>query len=119
MKDVRVIVCGSRRWHDRERIARVLTDLMIVRGWNPVIVHGAARGADRIAGEEADKAGFLTDPHPADWDRYGKAAGPIRNREMALLGAELCIAFGPAPGSGTQDMIDRAKKHGIPVEVYA
>lgn len=114
----RVIVCGSRRWHDRDLIALVLSGLMIERGWNPVIVHGACRGADRIADEEAGKLGFLTDPHPADWDKHGKAAGPIRNREMAQLGADLCIAFGPTPGSGTKDMVDRAAKHGIPVEIH-
>jgi hypothetical protein len=116
----RVIVCGSRRWRDRELIAYVLSELMIVRGWNPIIVHGAARGADRIADEEAGKLGFLTEPHAADWDLYGKKAGPIRNEEMAALGADLCIAFwdGKVTNSGTMDMVDRAKKHGIPYHLY-
>lgn len=117
---MRVIVCGSRRWNNRKAISDRLYELVMASdGDYPVIVHGAARGADRIAEEEAGKAGLVTDPHPGDWGRYGKAAGPIRNEEMAALGADLCIAFGPTPGSGTQDMVDRARKHGIPVEVIA
>lgn len=115
----RVIVCGSRRWHDRELIASVLYDLVMVRGWKyPVIVHGAARGADRIAGEEAGKAGLRTEEHPADWDRYGKRAGLIRNEEMGVLGADLCIAFWDGQSTGTAHMLAVANKHGIPVELH-
>lgn len=118
--DTRVIVCGSRRWHDRELIAHVLSELQIERGWTPLIVHGATRGADRIADEEAGKLGFLTEPHPADWERHGKAAGPIRNEEMAQAGAALCIVFwdGKVSHSGTMDMVRRAYQHGIPSEVH-
>lgn len=116
--DHRVIVCGSRRWHDRDRVARVLSELQIHRGWTPLIVHGAARGADRIAEEEAGKLGFYTEPHPADWDRHGNRAGLIRNEEMAAAGASLCIAFWDGKSTGTQHMIDQAKKYDIPYEVY-
>ena len=117
--DHRVIVCGSRRWHDRNRIAWVLSELQITRGWLPLIVHGAARGADRIAGEEAGRLGFLVEEHPADWDRYGKRAGHIRNEHMASLGADLCLAFWDGQSTGTQGMIDAARRHNIPVEVYS
>jgi len=116
--DHRVIVCGSRRFHDRELMASVLSELQIDRGWTPLIVHGAARGADRIAGEEAGKLGFHTEEHPADWDRLGKAAGFIRNEEMAALGASLCIAFWDGKSRGTWDMVERAKKHGIDWEIH-
>lgn len=115
----RVIVCGSRRWSDRKKIADALADLVLERGYrypHPVIVHGnAKRGADRIAEEEAGKAGLLTEPHPADWERYGKAAGPIRNEKMAKLGADVCIAFWDGRSTGTAHMMEMARKHGIPV----
>lgn len=113
----RVIVCGSRKWYDRQLIQDTLSDLMIHRGWCPIIVHGAARGADRIADEEAGKCGFLTEPHPANWDLYGKSAGFIRNIEMAQAGADLCIAFWDGSSAGTKHMMDTAKKYEIPVEV--
>lgn len=82
-----------------------------------MIVHGAARGADRIAGQEAQKAGLRVEEHPANWDLHGKAAGLLRNERMAQLGADLCIAFWDGSSKGTLDMMERAAKYGIPIEV--
>ena len=109
----RIIVCGTRHWTNRERIADRLFDCPVTS----TIVHGAARGADKIAGQEAQKLGLLIEEHPADWDRYGKSAGYRRNELMAQLGADLCIAFWDGSSLGTQHMIDLAKKYGIPVEI--
>lgn len=111
---MRVIICGSREWTDRDAIANRLFDLPT----DTVIVHGAARGADRIAGQEAQKLGLLVEEHPADWDYYGKRAGFVRNDRMAKLGADLCIAFWDGRSSGTAMMVDLAEKHGIPIELY-
>ena len=118
---VRIIVCGSRRWTNRQVIADILNQLVLTNGWrypDPVVVHGAARrGADRLVEDEAGKAGLLTEPHPADWERFGKGAGVIRNEEMAALGAVLCVAFWDGVSTGTRDMLDRAAQHGIPTLV--
>ena len=117
---MRVIITGSRRWKDRKRIENRLFDLAIEHAGNLddlVIVHGSAKGADRIAHQEAEKAGLRVEPHPADWEQYGKRAGVIRNEEMAELGGDLCIAFWDGRSKGTADMMERAKEHGIPVEV--
>jgi hypothetical protein len=108
----RIIVCGSRRWQDRDRIADRLFDCPT----DTTIVHGNARGADRIAHQEAQKLGLLVESHPADWERHGKRAGVIRNEEMADLGAELCIAFWDGSSKGTEHMISAARMRGIPVE---
>lgn len=113
MKTWRIIICGSRGWTDRKRIEDRLFDLPV----EAVIVHGAARGVDRIAHQEAEKAGFVLEPHPADWERHGKAAGFIRNEEMASLGADLLIAFWDGRSRGTLDMMERGAAHGIPIEV--
>lgn len=110
---MRVIVTGSRRWHDRAKIANRLFDLAA----DTVIVHGGARGADQIAHQEAQKLGLFTERHLPDWERYGKRAGLIRNHQMAKLGADLCIAFLRDNSAGTRHMIAEAEKHGIPVEV--
>lgn len=112
---MRIIVCGSRRWHDRARIEARLCQLP--DPGTVTVVHGNAAGADRIAHQEAQKAGMLVEPHPADWERYGKSAGPIRNKQMAELGADLCIAFWDGRSTGTANMMDQARAHGIPVEV--
>lgn len=108
-----MIVCGTRDWQDRAKIAARLRRLPT----SSVIVHGNARGVDRIAHEEARKLGLGVEPHPAAWDRYGRTAGFIRNHHMAELGADLCLAFWDGKSSGTKNMMDQAKKYGIPVEV--
>jgi YspA, cpYpsA-related SLOG family len=109
-----VIVCGSRRWQDRGSILERLAKL----DPRSTIVHGAAaRGADTIVQQEAEKLGLAIERHPADWHRHGTKAGPLRNEEMARLGAQLCIAFWDGRSTGTLDMMARAKSHGIPVEI--
>jgi hypothetical protein len=116
----RIIVCGSRGWHDRQWIAKVLNDVVVTYGCkfpDPVIVHGDARGADRLAADEAGKAGLITEAHPADWEAQGKRAGVVRNEKMASLGADLCIAFWDERSTGTKDMMDRAERHGIPLMI--
>ena len=111
-REYRVIVCGSRKWRDRDAITDRLFHLPPC-----VVVHGNAGGADRIAHQEAQKLGLLVEPHPADWKRFGKKAGPIRNLEMAKAGADLCIAFWDGASTGTAHMIDVAQYHGIPTEI--
>lgn len=109
---MRVIVCGSRGWGDRYLIADVLADLP----GDTTIVHGAARGVDRVAGQEAQKLGLLVEEHPAEWDRYGTAAGFVRNERMAKLGADLVLAFWDGRSNGTRHMMDMAARYGIPIE---
>lgn len=115
----RVIVCGSRAYTNRSLIRTILGELVPASPTadEPTIVHGACpAGADKIAGEEALDLGLWVEPHPADWGKYGDAAGPIRNREMAVLGADVCLAFGD--GQGTRHMVRMAEQRGIPVRRY-
>jgi YspA, cpYpsA-related SLOG family len=115
-----VIVTGSRSWTDRGRITARLAQLepegcVIVVGYDPE--RDRPRGVDRFAYQEAQKLGLLVEPHPANWDLHGKAAGFIRNADMAVLGGDLCIAFWDGRSTGTLDMLTRAVKYGIPVDV--
>lgn len=116
---MRVIVCGSRRWHDRKVIELRLHDLVLASAPDyPVIVHGGARGADRIAGEEAQKAGLLVEVHRPDYAALGPKRAPlVRNEDMAAAGADLCIAFWDGRSTVTAHMIAQAKCHGISVEI--
>lgn len=110
---MRVIVCGSRSWRDRAAVEREIRSLPEAT----VVVHGAHwEGADAIADEIAHQLGLPVERHPADWQRFGRSAGPRRNEEMAASGAALCIAFRSRGTSrGTDDMIARAVAHGISV----
>lgn len=60
------------------------------------------------------------EPHPADWQRHGKAAGHIRNAEMVQAGADLVLAFYQrgARNTGTADLVRRASRAGIPVTTH-
>lgn len=110
---MRVLVCGSRNWTDYAVIERRMKALPT----GAVIIEGEARGVDKSSRRIAEHLGLEVAPFPANWDKYGKAAGPIRNQQMLDEGRpDLVLAF-PMPDSiGTQDMIARARQAGIPVE---
>lgn len=77
------------------------------------IVSGCARGADTLGERWAQERGVPVAHFPADWDRYGKAAGFIRNRVMAWYGTHL-VAYWDECSRGTRDMLDTAKAEGLP-----
>lgn len=113
----RILVTGSRDRNDRGVMRAVLTALWAAPEYrDAVLVHGACpTGADEICRQEWERLGGTTEPHPAQWDVHGKAAGPIRNQQMVDLGADVCLAF-PLPNSrGTVDCMGRAGAAGIPV----
>lgn len=117
----RAIVCGCRDWSDEIAVDHELTELLNVHE-QFTIVHGACpTGADNIAriwGTALDLEDAVTvEEHPADWAKHGKAAGPIRNSEMANLGADICLAFWDGLSKGTLDMITKAVRCGILVRI--
>jgi YspA, cpYpsA-related SLOG family len=126
----RILVTGSRDWSDRHLIAVAISKIHD-DGHGITIVHGACpSGADALADEVAYGLGYTREPHPADWDRYKKRAGPIRNAEMVALGADCCLAFicpcrkeectiRRVHGShGTSHCLRLARKAGIETRVF-
>lgn len=108
---MKILVCGGRDYSDWGRINEVLSSKVTYRD---TIIHGDALGADRLAGKWAKEVGVQVLSYPADWEKYPKAAGPIRNQQMLDEGKpDLVIAF--PGGRGTADMVRRAKKAGIKV----
>lgn len=81
-----IFVCGGRDYDDYETVKYVLNTIVLKRGLPPtVVVHGDATGADLLGKLWAIEFGFKHDPYPAEWNKYGKAAGPIRNNIMANI----------------------------------
>ena len=78
---MRVLVCGDRCWADPAPILRELR-----RHRATVVIHGGARGADTLAGEAAQTMKVPVEVFPAQWNLYGKSAGPIRNKQMLVEG---------------------------------
>jgi len=101
---VKALVCGGRTWRDRGAVDRALSLL------NPSeIIHGGAPGADSLAADWALDNFVLCTAFYADWNKHGRAAGPIRNQRMLDEGKpDVVVAF--PGGRGTQDMIDRARR---------
>jgi hypothetical protein len=107
---MKVLVCGGRAYSDRKRVFDELDKLRPDR-----IIHGGCpTGADTLADEYADhRAGIFVTVYRADWKKYGRAAGPIRNAQMATEGKpDMVLAF--PGGAGTRNMVTIAKSLGIP-----
>lgn len=120
----RVIIAGSRQFNDYEKMLKTLDELGVhlINTIDPVeIVSGHAPGADTLGERFAKAYGYPCKIFPADWSTYGKAAGPIRNEQMAKYAAEadrgILVAFPIGESRGTRNMIKLAKQYGLEVEV--
>src|SRR6266446_3178326 len=107
---MRLLVCGGRDFNHRELLFGVLDDLHAKIGVT-CLIHGGAAGADALAARWASLRKIRAICFKADWDKYGRSAGPIRNDRMLHNGRpELVAAF---PGdAGTADIVARARKAG-------
>lgn len=108
-----VLVCGSRDWHARPPIERAIAELP--KG--SVVITGGARGADRIAAQVARRCSLHVAVVEPLWDRYGGAAGRIRNSAMLRLRPSRVLAFWDGESPGTRHTIEAATEQGVPVEV--
>ena len=127
----RILVCGGRLYatkikSQRYDLFRTLDKICKDRGWvlepdehgnwlpNVYIIAGGAKGADAAAIDWAVNSWCDFKEYPADWDKYGKRAGYIRNKQMLDEGCpDLVVAF--PGGKGTAMMIKLAEEAGIPV----
>lgn len=110
---MRVLVCGGRDYTDRDCVFAVLTKLHLEQGIS-VVIHGTARGADALAARWAAETGVSCEEYPPDWDRDGRAAGPIRNATMLKNGKPNMVVAFPG-GRGTADMVRIAERAGVNV----
>lgn len=114
---MKILICGSRGWTDPRIIWR---DLEVLAEMHPdaEIIHGAARGADTIAGEAAKALGLKVTEVPAQWTQFGPSAGPIRNKQMLDMAPDRLIAYRCAGESkGTDHMVKIARRAGVPIRI--
>jgi hypothetical protein len=113
---MKILVCGGRDYTGIRKLFTVLNEC--ITNYPPPntleIVQGGAKGADFLAKCWASALGINHTEFPADWKRYGKAAGAVRNQAMLDYGPDLVIAF--PGGTGTADMVRRAEAAGIKVQ---
>ena len=114
---MKIIVAGGRDFDDYDLLCETLDDMFA--GFAPEymeVVSGGATGADSLGEKWADIYGFSVDKFPANWKEYGKAAGAIRNIEMAKV-SDWLVAFWDGKSKGTKHMIDTALKHRLEIRV--
>ena len=110
---MRYLICGGRNptAEIREAVRDWVTENCLP---GDVVIHGKARGVDTAAMLAAKSIGVMHCPFPADWKKHGRAAGPIRNKQMLTEGKpDVVVAF--PGGRGTANMVQQAQKAGVPV----
>lgn len=112
---MKVLVCGSRGWKDREVIRNRLE--LLPKGSR--IIHGGAEGADMMAGKEASRLHFWVSAYFPDYETHGKRAPLLRNNKMLDQKPDLVLCFWDGKSPGTRYTLARAKRLGIPVEVVS
>lgn len=113
---MKVIIAGSREGATLEDVDVA----MILSGWEAQIIEvvsGRAPGVDRLGEIWGGRRGLRVVPFPADWTRHGKAAGAIRNAQMAAY-ADALVAIWDGQSRGTKNMIETAEAQGLQVYVY-
>lgn len=111
---MKILICGDRNWSN----IKIIDEYIKTLPKDTVIIEGGCRGADAIAGFLAKKCGLKVEVYPANWTKYGKSAGPIRNREMLNKGKpDLVVAFHDDIDSskGTKNMVWLAIEKGVEV----
>lgn len=113
---MKLIIAGSRRI----KATQHLIDLAFSKSNLPVpteVVSGGAMGVDHEGEKWAQIMGIPVKHFPADFKKYGKAGGPIRNREMALY-ADALLAIWDGKSRGTRNMVMEMRKLNKPVFLF-
>ncbi len=108
---MKVAVAGSRSFSDYHLLASCLQQLPHIR----LIISGGAVGADQLAERWANRQGIKTLIFRPDWEKYGKSAGVIRNREI-VAHADMLVAFWDGESKGTGYTIEFARQNGLDVQ---
>lgn len=116
---IKVIIAGTRDFDNYELLKQKMDKILAGRVRNNeeiIIISGTARGADKLGERYAREKGYKIERYPANWDKYGKRAGYIRNEQMAKV-ADACVCFWDEQSKGTKHMIDLAKQYKLALRV--
>lgn len=110
---MRLLVCGGRDFQNVSRVRHVLHAIHTKRPIT-VLIEGGANGADRLARQWAEANGIPVETYAADWKKFGRSAGPVRNGLMIHKGKPDGVLAFPG-GIGTANMVEQAIENGIKV----
>ncbi len=122
MEDIRIIVAGGRDFQDYPLLEHELDIIIGGMPWNNMtFISGTAKGADQLGEKYAEERKLNVRRFPANWNTYGKAAGPIRNAQMAKYASEgtkgILVAFWDGKSKGTKNMIQEARNKDLIVKI--
>ena len=112
---MKLIIAGGRNFQNYQQLCKVCGNILQDQT-NIEIVNGTCRGADKLGEQYAKEKRLKIKRFPANWNKYGKAAGPKRNQQMANY-ADALIAFWDGKSRGTKNMIDLAKQANFKVKI--
>ena len=121
---MKVLIAGSRdhmipTWRIEQAFGRLVTELDLFDYPEEIeVVTGGARGIDRCGANWAIWASHKSTVMPADWDKYGKRAGYIRNKQMAESGLDGAIVYWDGESRGTKMMLDLLEANGTYTLTY-
>jgi len=113
---MKIAIVGSREYL-RWDIVHAFVSAIWRKHPGATVLSGGARGVDRHAVQAAMRHHMAFEVYPAQWDRYGKRAGYLRN-ELIVADADQVVAFWDGKSRGTKHTIDIARRHGVPFHVY-
>lgn len=122
---MKLIIAGSRDFNDYDRAKAFIKNTLHYWFHNHItgnyyfpteIVSGGATGADKLGERYAEEMKFKIKLFIPDWQKHGRSAGPIRNKEMAGY-ADVLIAFWDGESRGTKNMIETMERMNKPVSV--
>ena len=108
----RIVIAGCRNYDNYDEAKKFLDKCLLnLKSENEIIIlSGGCRGADKIGERYAKENKLQVELFLPKWDKYGKSAGPIRNKLMAELG-DIVICFWDGKSKGTKSMINYAKEY--------
>lgn len=110
---MKLAIIGSRIFNDYKLLQETLE---LYKHKITLVVSGAAKGADSLGEKWALKNNIQTLIFPAEWDKYGKRAGYIRNEDI-IKNCDCCIAFWDGKSTGTKHSISLCKKYDKPCKI--
>ena len=118
---MRIVIGGSRTYTDYKAFSEALDSVLSSMPQNEItILSGHCKGVDAMAERYAAEHKISIRVYPAEWNIYGRAAGPVRNRRM-VEECDLVIAFWDGRSKGTKSLIDCTRNLGrevITIEIF-
>lgn len=104
---MKIIIAGGRNYTDYQKLKTECNQILQNQNNIEIVSGGHYKGADKLGEQFATEKGFKLTKFPADWNKYGKTAGPKRNKQMAKY-ADALIVFWDGKSKGTKNMIQLA-----------